>query len=160
MKLRKGNPLLATSNYSLNLMLLALVIGLAFTSCDVRHNEKISDEAAARLEQALKDTTTVQLIDSVYDFGSRTEGDKIAYSFRFVNSGKKPLLITGTHAGCGCTQPEKPENPVNPGDTGVIKVVFDSKGKSGKQEKFITVASNARPIFPDLLLKGEIVPKK
>lgn len=160
MKLRKGNPLLTTSNHALNPLIFALAFSLSITSCDVRHNEKISDEAAARLEQALKDTTTVQLIDSVYDFGSRSEGEKIGFSFRFVNSGKKPLLITGTHAGCGCTQPEKPEKPVNPGDTGVIKVVFDSKGKSGKQEKFITVASNARPNFPDLLLKGEIVTKQ
>lgn len=160
MKLKKGNPHLTTSNYALCQIIFVLATSLALTNCGIRHNEKISDEAAARLEQALKDTTTVQLIDSVFDFGSRTEGDKIGYSFRFVNSGKKPLVISGTHAGCGCTQPEKPEKPVNPGDTGIIKVVFDSKGKSGKQEKFITVASNARPNFPDLLLKGEILPKK
>lgn len=137
-----------------------MACSLILSSCDIRHNDRISDEASARFEQALKDTTTVRLIDSIYDFGTRTEGDKIGYSFRFVNSGKKPLVITGTHAGCGCTQPEKPEKPVNPGDTGFIKVVFDSKGKSGRQEKIIMVTSNARPQFPDLLLKGEIIPKK
>lgn len=137
-----------------------ILLGLVFSGCDVRRKDRIADEAAGRLEQALKDTTTVQLIDSVYDFGTRTEGDKVAFSFRFRNSGKKPLIITGTHAGCGCTQPEKPEQPVPPGETGEIKVVFDSKGKSGRQEKYITVESNAQPHFPDLLLKGEIIPDK
>jgi hypothetical protein len=138
----------------------AILIGIGFAGCDVRRKDRIADEAASRLEQALKDTTTVQLIDSVYDFGTRSEGEKVAFSFRFRNSGKKPLIITGTHAGCGCTQPEKPEQPVPPGETGEIKVVFDSKGKSGRQEKFITVESNAQPHFPDLKLTGEITTKK
>jgi Protein of unknown function (DUF1573) len=109
-----------------------------------------------KTEQALKDTTTVELTDTVYNFGTITEGDKVEYSFRFKNTGNKPLVISNAHASCGCTVPEKPEKPVMPGETSFIKVVFNSKGKSGHQEKTIFVSSNARPAFPELVLSGKV----
>ena len=109
-----------------------------------------------QMELALKDSTSVEIIDRAYNFGSIAEGDKVEYNFRFKNTGKKPLVITNASASCGCTVPEKPEKPVLPGETSFIKVVFNSKGKSGHQDKSIIVSSNAKPSFPDLMLSGEV----
>ena len=108
----------------------------------------------------MKDTTQVQLIDSVYDFGKVTEGEKVTFNFRFKNVGKKPLIIVSTSASCGCTVPEKPEQPIPAGETGFIKVVFNSRGKQGHQEKNINVTANTNPEFPKLLLKGEVTVAK
>lgn len=138
-----------------------LLFGLITTlvSCDVRRKDKIADDSVTsekQIQKALQDSTTVQLIDSVYNFGSIKEGDKVTHSFTFKNTGKNPLIITEAHASCGCTVPEKPEKPIAPGETGVMKVVFNSSGKSGHQEKNITVNSNAKPHFTDLKLIGEV----
>lgn len=133
---------------------------LAFIACNIRRNDKVVDEAVKQAAQALLDTTSVQLIDSVYNFGNITEGEKVTFNFRFKNSGKKPLVISNTSASCGCTVPEKPEKPILPGETGFIKVVFNSKGKVGHNEKNITVMSNTSPAFPLLLLTGEVIAAK
>ena len=133
-----------------------IVMTLIFISCDVRRNDKVVDDAVKNMELAKLDTTTVQLIDSVYNFGSITEGEKVTYNFRFKNSGKKPLVITAASASCGCTVPEKPEKPILPGETGFIKVVFNSHGKVGHNEKNITVVANTKPNFPLMLLKGDV----
>lgn len=125
-------------------------------SCDVRKNDRVVDDAVRQMEDAKKDTTTVQLIDSVYNFGTIAEGEKVTYSFRFKNSGAKPMVITNTSASCGCTVPEKPEKPIMPGETGSIKVVFNSKGKLGHNEKNITVMANTNPAFPLLVLTGDV----
>ena len=106
------------------------------------------------------DSTTIQIIDTAYNFGTVSEGEKVTYNFRFKNNGSKPLVVTHTHASCGCTVPEKPEKPIMPGETSFIKVVFNSKGKVGHNEKTITVVSNANPAFPPLILRGEITPVK
>src|SRR5207302_3236285 len=124
---------------------LFFIIIVFFISCDVSRKDKIADDATKQMEWALRDSTTVQVIDSVYNFGRVTEGEKVEYSFRFRNTGKKPLVITNTSASCGCTVPEKPEKPILPGETGFIKVVFNSKGKAGHNEKTVTVISNAYP---------------
>ena len=114
----------------------------------------------AQVKPRFNDTTTVQMIDSVYDFGKVTDGEKVIYNYRFKNTGSKPLIISSASASCGCTVPEKPEEPVKPGETGFLKVVFNSEGRVGPTHKTVTVISNAYPSFPVLLLTGEVVSKK
>jgi hypothetical protein len=137
-------------------VLICLVSTIFLFSCDVRRKDKVADDGLQRTEQALRDSTTVELIDKTYNFGTITEGEKVEYNFRFKNTGKKPLIITNASASCGCTVPEKPEKPVMPGEISFIKVVFNSKGKSGHQDKAIIVSSNVKPSFPDLMLSGEV----
>ncbi|MES2890597.1 MAG: DUF1573 domain-containing protein [Bacteroidota bacterium] len=134
--------------------LLVMIFGIA--SCDVRKNDKVVDDGVQQLENAKKDTTTVQLIDSVYNFGTVADGEVVTFNFRFKNSGDKPMVITNTTASCGCTVPEKPEKPIMPGETGFIKVAFNSKGKIGHNEKNITVMANTNPAFPTLVLTGDV----
>jgi hypothetical protein len=137
-------------------VLICLVSTIFLFSCDVRRKDKVADDGLQRTEQALRDSTTVELIDKTYNFGTITEGEKVEYNFKFKNTGKKPLIITNASASCGCTVPEKPEKPVMPGEISFIKVVFNSKGKSGHQDKAIIVSSNVKPSFPDLMLSGEV----
>ena len=136
-----------------------------FIGCDIKRNDRIADDSLVKEEKqkkeltekitaALKDSTTVQLIDSVYDFGKVKQGELVTHSFTFKNTGSKPLVVQEAHASCGCTVPEKPEQPIKPGETGIIKVVFNTKDKSDHQEKIITVNSNARPEFGDLKITG------
>ncbi len=139
---------------------LFIIVATTFVCCNVKRKDKVADGTATMAEMAAQDSTTVQLIDSLYNFGTVTEGEKVTYNFRFKNTGKKPLIITNTTASCGCTVPEKPEKPILPEETAFIKVVFNSKGKAGMNNKTITVTSNARPEFPQLLLNGEVVPAK
>ena len=161
--------------------LLALLPAAIF-SCDVKRRDKIADDSktdslsivrqqkedSAKLaeekvkqEEAMKNATTVQLIDSVYNFGTITEDEKVEYSYRFKNTGNNPLVIFEAHASCGCTIPEKPEKPILPGETGFIKVVFNSSGKKNQHiDKEISVSSNVSPTFPVLHLKGEVKEKQ
>jgi hypothetical protein len=143
-----------------------LIMAAALVSCKDRKNDKIATNAGQVNQvvngtgSSFKDTTVVQILDSVYDFGTIKEGDKAEFSFRFKNIGSKPLVIESASASCGCTVPEKPEKPIMPGEMGFIKAVFNSKGKPGPNTKNITVISNAYPAFPQLLLKGEVTPGK
>lgn len=129
-------------------------------SCDVRRKDKIADDAETQKALALKDSTTVQIIDSAYNFGSVADGEKVEYSYRFKNTGNKPLVIVQATASCGCTVPQKPEKPILPGEVGFIKIVFDSKGRVGEAHKTISVTSNANPEFTPLILTGTVQEKK
>lgn len=136
------------------------LIAASIISCDVRRKDKIADDLETQKILALKDSTTVQIIDSAYNFGKVTDGEKVVYSYRFKNTGTKPLIVIEATASCGCTVPQKPERPILPGETGFIKIVFDSKGRVGNAHKTITVKSNAKPEFPQLFLTGDVEAKK
>ena len=147
---------------------LSLIIPVALFSCNMKGKDKMSDDSktdSIKLAQQ-KLGTSVQMIDSVYNFGTITDGEKVEYSYRFKNTGTNPLVIIDAHASCGCTVPEKPENAIMPGETGFLKVVFNSSGKSNGSgapahtEKEINVSSNANPSFPVLKLVGEVKAKQ
>jgi hypothetical protein len=94
-----------------------------------------------------------------HDFGKIKEGDKVSYDFKFTNTGKSPLIITNARATCGCTTPTWPKAPVKPGESGVISVTFNSAGKSGLQDKQITVTANTQPAETMVHLIGEVLKK-
>ena len=142
----------------MNKLIVAIGVASVLFSCNIRNTRNRADAMLQNNTPTFADTTTVQLIDSVYDFGNATDGDKVAFNFRFRNTGKKSLIIASAVASCGCTVPEKPEEPIKPGDTGFLKVVFNSQGRVGPVHKTITVTSNAYPKFPLLELKGMVVP--
>ena len=135
---------------------LIVAVSIILYSCDIRKEEKKTDVIAT---EVLKDSTTVAMIDSIFDFGKVNEGEMVEHLFQFKNSGNKPLTIINAQASCGCTVPEKPEEPIQPGAIGFIKVKFNSDKRPGEARKTITVTSNARPEFPVLILKGTVVGK-
>ncbi len=143
-----------------NVFILGVSI-LLLASCDVRKKDKNATFTNNDLKQqkVIKDPTTVQIIDSSFNFGKIKDGEIVEYNFRFKNTGSKPLIITNASASCGCTIPEKPEAPIPTGDTGFIKVKFNSAGKAGMVHKNVTVSSNAEPAFPELVIKGEVMKK-
>lgn len=138
-------------------LMTGLCIAAIFFSCDIRNTRQKPDVQLANTQQNFNDTTTVQMIDSVYNFGKVTDGEKVVFSYRFRNTGNNPLVISSATASCGCTVPEKPEEPVKPGETGFLKVVFNSKGRVGPVHKEVNVVSNAYPKFPTLQLLGEVI---
>ncbi len=126
-------------------------------SCNIRNTKNNGDVQAANSSANFTDSTTVEMIDSAYNFGTVSDGESVEYSYRFRNTGKNPLIVSSAVASCGCTVPEKPEEPIKPGQTGFLKVVFNSKGRVGEVHKEITVTSNAYPKFPVLQLTGQVL---
>jgi hypothetical protein len=140
----------------MNKALLIFLLPFLLIACDIRNSKK-DVQAAEQTKEEIKDSTTVQIIDSIYNFGKVTDGEKVEFNYRFKNTGNHPLVILTASASCGCTVPEKPEAPIKPGETGFLKVVFNSQGRVGDVHKEITVTSNANPAFPVLQLRGEVV---
>ena len=138
-------------------LIAAFFLTCTIFSCNIRSTKDQSDVQAANHTPHFTDSTTVEMIDSSYNFGKILDGEKVEYSYRFRNTGKNPLIVSSAVASCGCTVPEKPEEPIKPGGTGFLKVVFYSKGRVGDVHKEITVTSNAYPRFPVLQLTGQVV---
>jgi hypothetical protein len=93
-----------------------------------------------------------------YNFGDIKPGEVVKHTFEFTNTGKSPLLIDNAQATCGCTVPSWPKEPIAPGAKGQIQVQFDSHGKSGMQNKQVTIYANTQPSTTQVTIKGNILP--
>jgi len=94
-----------------------------------------------------------------HDFGKINAGDKVAYTFNFKNTGEADLIISNAVGSCGCTVPEYPKEAVKPGESGKMKVSFNSAGKSGQQQKTVTVTANTAAGKETVTIKASITPK-
>lgn len=94
-----------------------------------------------------------------YDFGAIREGEKVAYTYKFTNTGEAPLIVQSVQPSCGCTAPDWSKEPIPVGATGFVKVEFDSNGKQGIQNKVVTVNANTWPKSLILRFKAQVNPK-
>ena len=81
---------------------------------------------------------------------------QVQHAFTFTNTGSEPLIISNAKGSCGCTVPVWPREPVAPGESGVIDVKFNSKGKKGKQSKKVTLTTNMVPSQVILMVNGMV----
>lgn len=101
--------------------------------------------------------TSIEFAENKHDYGLIEQGEKVAHVFKFKNTGNDPLVLSNVKPSCGCTTPSWTKEPIAPGGEGEIHVEFDSKGKSGKQTKTVTVTANTDPAKTILTITGEIV---
>lgn len=104
-------------------------------------------------------TGKVEFAESAFDFGQVSEGEIVEHIYTFTNAGTSPVILSRVSASCGCTTPSYTQTPILPGKTGEIKVSFDSNGQVGKQQKIVTVVSNAENGVTTIQLKGEVLAK-
>ena len=98
----------------------------------------------------------IEFKQSEINYGKIAKGSDGVRVFEFTNTGDKPLVIEDVKSSCGCTVPEKPDGPIGPGETGSIKVEYDTK-RVGPIRKTITVYSNAEKGVTPLKIKGEVL---
>ncbi len=101
-------------------------------------------------------TTSMAFEETDFDFGTVEEGEHVKHTYKFKNTGNEPLIIASAKGSCGCTVPKWPSDPIAPGQSGVIDVEFDSKGKPGKQTKRVTVTANTVPAQSFLNITGNV----
>lgn len=114
------------------------------------------DSRSGSTNQVDPNATSMAFEKTIHDFGTLKEGASVSYTFTFKNTGNKPLLISNAKGSCGCTVPSWPREAVAPGESGEIKVTFNSRGKKGKQHKSVTLTANTDPANTRLYIKADV----
>ncbi len=92
------------------------------------------------------------------DYGTIEQGSDPYRFFNFTNTGTEPLVITHAKGSCGCTVPTYPKEPILPGETGQIKVRYDTN-RLGPFTKRVTLTTNASDENTVLTIKGKVEKK-
>ena len=149
-------------------LLCSFMFCLAFTafSQETQAGKKQLDPVPAKVNleentliddtETTKDVPVMTFTEEVYEFGTIQSGEKVSHVFKFTNTGTAPLVIKGAKSSCGCTVPRFPKDAVLPGQSAEISVVFNSKGKSGQQNKPIRITANTDPEITTLYIKGMV----
>lgn len=104
--------------------------------------------------------TELQFQHEVLVFENATDGDQIEAIYEFANTGKQALTIEIVSA-CACMEVDWTRTPIGPGEHGMVKVVFDTTGRTGDLSKDIDVIfkntdSEGYPLVKRLKLMGHV----
>lgn len=124
-------------------------------STEITTNDVMNTKSADGNSNA--DLPDIKFEEETHDFGRITQGEKVAFGFKFKNTGGSNLIISSANGSCGCTVPEYPKKPILPGEEAVVNVVFASEGKSGIVEKSITIVTNCEPSTKIIYIKANII---
>jgi len=122
-------------------MRIALVI-LTFLAC--QYQLLAQDNAAFNFEK------------TVLKFPKANGGDVLNFTYKFKNTGSKPLIISDIKVACTCTKPAWPKYPIMPGKSDSITVEFNTKTVWGWQEKELRIYSNASDGYTSVYFKGTV----
>lgn len=144
-------------------ILLIAIISLSLFSCKENAAKRVKDDnlsiAKERDSKKIADLPKMTFKSKEFNFGTIKQGEKADAVFEYENTGESDLIISNAKSSCGCTVADYPKNtPIKPGETGVIKAVYDSKGKSNNQNKSITLTTNTLEGKEVLNVKGFVTP--
>ena len=146
------------------LLVLGILVIFSLVSCKENVANKINKEnlevAKQRDYKLNEGAASITFSKTEHDFGVINEGDIVETTFSFKNTGKSELIITNAVGSCGCTVPEWPKEPIAVGESGQIKVKFNTQGKPNKQSKTITLTTNTTNGKETVLIKAEVTPKQ
>jgi hypothetical protein len=141
----------------LGIVLAAVVL---VSACSENKKDNADDTSMVASDSiATKEMTTIAFADTVHDFGTIKEGEKVSYIFKYKNTGEHPLILEDVRPSCGCTLPEWTKDPIAAGAEGLIKVVYNSEGRPGEFHKTITVIANTAAEVVLLKIQGTVTPK-
>ncbi len=87
-----------------------------------------------------------------FDFGTAKSGEKVIHDFAFKNDGKSNLIIRKSSPSCGCTIANLKTNIIKPGELDTVRIIFNSTGRNGHQDKQVTIITND-PSNPEVIVK-------
>lgn len=110
-------------------------------------------------KQAMTSGQEIFFDKSTYDFGEMEEDSDGLYDIPFKNISDSAILINKVRSSCGCTIPSWPKKPIEPGETGIIKVKYNT-ALTGSFMKSVYIYSTASNSPVKLTVKGKVIPKQ
>ena len=110
-------------------------------------------------QAAVESGAKIEFKKETHDYGTIDQYADGTCEFTFTNTGNEPLVISNAKGSCGCTVPSWPKEPIAPGETGSIKVKYDTK-RVGNIGKSVTLQSNAiNEPAKTIRIKGNVIAK-
>ncbi|MCB0650474.1 MAG: DUF1573 domain-containing protein [Saprospiraceae bacterium] len=135
------------------------VLTLVFAVSVFAMAQQTTAPVAVSAEQAVKVPGPAITFESdLVDYGTITQGSDPYRFFNFTNTGDAPLVITAAKGSCGCTVPTYPKDPILPGETGQIKVRYDTN-RVGPFTKRVTLTIQDIEENSVLTIKGNVEKK-
>ena len=134
----------------IRLSLFSLFVSLCFLNCSKEKDPDTNNNTSTTYGgDMVFETTTIDYVETADPNDVVTEngikkikkGSNPDRIFKFKNEGTEPLIIKNAKGSCGCFTPDWPKEAIQPGESGEIKVKYDTN-RVGAFTKTVTLTTS------------------
>ena len=119
-----------------------LGFALLTMACNNQSSSRVKPFVAGESNKK-KATGRIEFSKEMHNFGNLKEGEIVAFSFQFKNTGSSPFRLTKVEPACGCLSVEYNKEEIQPQTVSTIEVIFQSDGEWGNLIKTVSVETSA-----------------
>lgn len=109
------------------------------------------------LDQKREAVAALEVVPQKIDFGIIKEDSILKGKFCIKNIGKSDVKILNIISSCGCTVIKSDLKIIQIDDSSFVDFEFDSKGKLGLQDRYISIFANTKDTLHFFEIKGEVI---
>lgn len=102
-----------------------------------------------------QESRKIEMNEMTHDFGTLQKGDPAEFTFTFKNVSKADVQLSNVKASCGCTTPSWTREVVKPGESGDIRVKYNSN-RVGPFTKSVTITYDTEEKPMVVYIKGKV----
>lgn len=91
---------------------------------------------------------------TTHNFGKLPKNSYVTHSFKFTNTGERPLEIKNISTDCDCVTATFQAPILSPGESSEIEVKFNTTGRKGLQFHGVVITTNAKVPDKKLYIRG------
>ncbi len=105
-------------------------------------NATIEEDFSLWSDEELANAPGINFNENVYNFDEVKQGVLVRHNFTINNTGKSDLIIRRVRTSCGCTASSPERDVIPPGESTLLEVSFNTRGRNGRQNQAISIYSN------------------
>ncbi|MBW8683566.1 DUF1573 domain-containing protein [Chitinophaga rhizophila] len=109
------------------------------------------------LPETGSDSVSYTFVETKHECGIINQGANYTFAFKFLNTGKKDVVITKAEHSCPCIELKWPDQPVKPGETGYIRGILHAEqlGRFSREIYVHTISSKVPMRI--VVLNGQVI---
>lgn len=123
-------------------LLIFVATGILTAACHNQPPNRVKQSVATGSEKK-KQPGRIEFTKEIHNFGELKNGEIVAFSFQFKNSGGTAFRLTKVEPACGCLAVQYDKGEIQPQAISAIEVIFNSKGEWGNLIKSVEIETSS-----------------
>jgi len=122
-------------------LLIFVLTGILLSACDNRPSNRVR-QSDATVSEKIKQPGRIEFIKEIHNFGTLKDGEIVAFSFQFKNTGGNAFRLTKVEPSCGCLTVQYEKEEIKAQATSTVEVILNTNGEWGNLLKSVEIETS------------------
>jgi hypothetical protein len=123
-------------------LLIFAVAMLHLSACHNQPSDRVKQPVASGSDKK-KQPGRIEFTKEIHNFGTLKDGEIVAFSFQFKNTGGSAFRLTKAEPGCGCLTVQYDKEEIQAQSASTVEVILNTNGEWGNLIKTVEIETSS-----------------